>query len=372
MSRFRMLVLCLVVLILAGLIAYYFQLTYGLTVTGMGREVSWGLYISNFTFLVGIAASAVILVLPYYLYKYKEFVVLAVLGEVVAIAAIIMCILFILVDLGRADRILNIVRYPMYTSVMFYDFIVLSVYLLLNLGVVISTLQGRSGWAKFLAVTSIPWAISIHTVTAFIYSGLIARGFWNTAVLAPKFLASAFASGASMIIILGLVAKRYTGLKIENDVLFKVAEIGTFAMVGNLFLTGVETFTSLYSANPEHVAHYIYLFFGIESYGNLTSIWWISVVLGIVAVTLLIIPTTRRNKVFLLTSSTFILVSVWIDKGLALIVPAYIPSPTGIIEEYTPTIFEILISTGIWALGILLIAVMIKLVSKYKFVLYQR
>jgi molybdopterin-containing oxidoreductase family membrane subunit len=367
-----MLVLCLVPLILAGSIAYYFQLTYGLTVTGMGREVSWGLYISNFTFLVGIAASAVILVLPYYLYSYREFRSLALLGEIVAICAIVMCMLFILVDLGRVDRVLNIIRYPSYTSVMFYDFIVLSTYLLLNIGVVTFILKGRSEIAKLLAVVSIPWAISIHTVTAFIYSGLVARSFWNTAILAPKFLASAFASGASMMIILGMITKKYTGLKIENEALLKLAEIGVFAMVCNLFLAGVEIFTSMYSANPEHVTHYLYLFFGIENYGNLTSMWWISVILGLAAVILLIIPTTRRDKVFLAISSTFILVSVWMDKGLLLIVPAYVPSPTGLIEEYTPTILEILISAGIWALGILLMAFAIRSVSRYKFVLYQR
>jgi molybdopterin-containing oxidoreductase family membrane subunit len=100
--------------------------------------------------------------------------------------------------------------------------------------------------------------------------------------------------------------------------------------------------------------------------------WWISVILGLAAVILLIIPTTRRDKVFLAISSTFILVSVWMDKGLLLIVPAYVPSPTGLIEEYTPTILEILISAGIWALGILLMAFAIRSVSRYKFVLYQR
>src|SRR3989337_3832439 len=116
-----------------GFIFYLKQLDYGLGVTGMSRDVSWGLYIAQFTFLVGVAASAVMLVIPYYLHDYKKFGKIVILGEFLAVSAVIMCVLFIFVDMGQPMRIMNVMLHPTPNSILFWDTIVLNVYLILNI-----------------------------------------------------------------------------------------------------------------------------------------------------------------------------------------------------------------------------------------------
>ena len=184
-------------LIVIGGVAYSRQFGEGLYLTGMGRDVSWGLYIGQLTFLVGVAASAVMVVLPYYLHNYKAFGKMVILGEGLAVPAVLMCMLFVFVDLGQPRRVLNVMLHPNPTSLMFWDVLVLSGYLLLNLVIGVVTLEAERRasppprWVRPLIYLSIPWAVSIHTVTAFLYSGLEARPFWMTAILAPRFLASA-------------------------------------------------------------------------------------------------------------------------------------------------------------------------------------
>ena len=189
----------LLAIIGVAFLAYLRQLNEGLGITGLSRDVSWGLYIGQFTFLVGVAASAVMLVIPYYLHDFKKFGKIVILGEFLAVSAVIMCVLFIFVDMGQPIRIMNVILYPTPNSVMFWDTVVLMGYLALNLVIGWTTLGAeRNGvkppaWVKPLIYLSIPWAVSIHTVTAFLYAGIPGRHFWLTAVMAARFLASAFA-----------------------------------------------------------------------------------------------------------------------------------------------------------------------------------
>ena len=358
--RFKAWLLTLLVLSSFGWGAYAVQLSMGLTVTGMGREVPWGLYIANFTFLVGIAASAIVVVLPLYVYSYERFKNLTVVGEVLAISAITMSFLFILVDLGRPDRVLNVIKYPSPNSLMFYDLIVLSVYFILNM-VILLGIQAdkirKNSLYRLTVLVSIPWAISIHTITAFIYSGLIARSFWNVSILAPRFLASAFASGSAFIIITALILRRRTGFNITPDSVFKLSEIAAFAMVANIFFFASEVFTVFYGAITEHKDHYMYLFF---QGGGLTLLFWISLILGIGSVILLLYPPTRKNELILMFASLLILISIWIEKGINLIVPAFIPSSAGTVATYWPTPYEILITAGVWSTGLLILSFLLR------------
>jgi molybdopterin-containing oxidoreductase family membrane subunit len=349
-----------------GFLSYLKQWDYGLGITGLSRNVSWGLYIANFTFFVGVAASAVMVVLPYYLHNVKSFAKMTILGEFLAIAAVIMSILFIFVDLGQPGRVLNIIRYPSPRSLLFWDMISLNGYLLLNLVIGWSTLDAQNkaeppaAWVKPLILISIPWAISIHTVTAFIYAGLGARPFWLTALLAPRFLASAFASGPSLLIIMALILKRVAGFDVGKEAIRKISAIVTYALAATLFFILVEVFTVFYSNVPEHSSHLRYLLFGLEGKGSLVPWIWASLGLAGAAFILLIIPPVRRNESALFFLSLAVFASIWIDKGLGLIVPGFTPSPLGEITTYTPTIFEMLITKGIWAFGFLIITLLYK------------
>ena len=205
--RYWSLVGILLAVVAVGAISYARQLSEGLTITGLSRDVPWGFYISQFTFMVGVAASAVMVVLPYYLHNYKAFGKIVILGEFLAIAAVVMCMLFIFVDMGQPRRVLNVLFNATPNSLMFWDMMALGGYLLLNLVIGFVTFGSEykgvppPRWIKPVIILSIPWAVSIHTVTAFLYSGLSARAFWMTAILAPRFLASAFASGPSLLIL---------------------------------------------------------------------------------------------------------------------------------------------------------------------------
>jgi len=351
--------LCIV--IITGFVCYLRQLDYGLGITGMSRDVSWGLYIAQFTFLVGVAASAVMLVLPYYLHNYKAFGKITVMGEFLAVAAVIMCVLFIFVDLGQPSRVMNILLYPTPNSILFWDMVVISGYLLINIitGWVILSCNRREipppGWIKPLIYLSIPWAISIHTVTAFIYAGLPGRSFWLTAIMAPRFLASAFASGPALLIIFCLILKRFGRFDAGTKAIDAMSKIVAYALAVSIFFVLVEIFTVFYSGLPEHEAHFIYLFVGLHGNTNLVPWMWTSTVLAFGAMLMLLIPQIRRSEGLLAVACIAVFVSLWIEKGLGLVITGFVPSPLEAITPYVPTGTEIGITLGVWAVGFLIV-----------------
>jgi len=367
-KKYWLLVSGLFLLIVTGLVAYLQQWNTGLAVTGLSRDVSWGLYIANFTFFVGVAASAVMLVIPYYLHNSKEFRRILILGEFMAVAACLVAISFILVDLGQPARVLNIILYPSPSSIIFWDMVVLSVYLLLNitLGWVALDAEFKEveppSWLKPVAIVSIVWAISIHTVTAFIYAGLASRIFWLTALLAPRFLASAFASGPALLILLALAIKKWGNFDPGDRSLDMVAKIVTYAIIITVFFLLLEIFTVFYSQVPDAMARFQYLLFGLDNNYGLVPWMWTSVLLACASIILLVIPSSRKNRTLLALACVAVFISIWIDKGLGLIIPGFIPNPMGEITEYMPTVIEILITLGVWAIGGLLLTLLFKVV----------
>jgi Ni/Fe-hydrogenase subunit HybB-like protein len=359
-------------LIVIGLAAYSQQLIQGLRITGMSRDVTWGLYIAQFTFLVGVAASAVMVVLPYYLHHYKAFGRMVILGEFLAVSAVLMCMLFIFVDMGQPTRVLNVILHPTPNSVMFWDMTVLMGYLLLNLVIGCLTFDAeRRGapprkWVKPLIYLSIPWAVSIHTVTAFLYSGLQARPFWMTAILAPRFLASAFASGPSLLILLGLIMRRFTRFDPGKEAIQTLATIVTYAMLINVFFVIVELFTALYGHMPSHTHEFQYMFFGLHGHDRLVPWMWTGEALTICAVALLLVPRIRRQENILAVTCVAVIVAIWIEKGMGLVVTGFIPNPLGRVTEYTPTLLEIAVTIGVYAIGFFVLTLLYKIIQNVR------
>ncbi len=357
----------LLVVIGVGVVCYLRQLALGLGITGLSRDVSWGFYIAQFTFLVGVAASGVMVVLPYYLHDWKVFGRMTILGELLAVASVSMCVLFVFVDMGQPMRVVNIILYPTPHSLMFWDLIVLNGYLLLNVLISHVTLDAEKQgvapprWLRPIIILSIPWAISIHTVTAMLYSGLAARPFWMSAVLAPRFLASAFASGPALLILLALIVRRTTGFDPGKEALAKLAVIVTYAMAINVFFVLMELFTTFYADIPEHVEHFQFLFTGLRGHDTLVPWMWASVALGVLSLVLLINPATRHGERTLVAACVAVFGSIWIDKGLGMVVTGFMPSPLGHVTSYTPTLPELGISAGIWAVGLLLVTVLFRI-----------
>jgi molybdopterin-containing oxidoreductase family membrane subunit len=356
------------VLILIGTVAYGRQLTEGLYITGMNRDISWGLYIAQFTFMVGVAASAVMVVLPYYLHDYKAFGRIVILGEFLAVSSVLVCMLFVFVDMGQPTRVMNVLLHPTPNSVMFWDFMVLGGYLGLNLVIGMVTIEAERkdmpppGWVRPLIYLSIPWAVSIHTVTAFLYAGLGARPFWMTAILAPRFLASAFAAGPSLLILLALIVRRFGGFDVGKEAIRALGTIVAYAMAINLFFVLVELFTALYADMPHHEHAFEYLFVGLEGHGALAPWTWVGSTIGVVCTGLLLFPALRRQERYLALLCGGAITSLWIEKGFSLVVTGFIPSPLGNITDYAPTAPEIAITVGVYAIGGFVLTALYKVV----------
>ncbi|MBW2614281.1 MAG: polysulfide reductase NrfD [Deltaproteobacteria bacterium] len=350
-----------------GFLVYLKQLDFGLGITGMSRDVTWGFYIANFTFLVGVAAGGVMVVLPYYLHDYKAFGRITILGEFLAIAALVMCILFVLVDLGQPMRVFNVLLYPSPNSVLFYDIIVLQGYLFINLIVGWNVLEAeRNGthyqaWLKPLIYLSIPWAVSIHTVTAFLFAGLPGRGFWLTAILAPRFLSSAFAAGPALLILLCLFIRRVSNFDPGREQIQSLAKIVAYAVCINVFFFLCEIFTAFYSGIPEHMDHITYLFAGLHGKGSLVPFMWTAYGLMLIAIILLVNPITRKNEGVLAVACVAVFIGTWIDKGLGMISGGFVPNPMHHVVEYAPSIPEILITLGVYGIGALILTVFFKI-----------
>jgi molybdopterin-containing oxidoreductase family membrane subunit len=353
-----------------GVRFYLLQMESGLIVTGMSDQVSWGAYIMNFAYLVGVAAAAVMLVIPAYIFHRQDLKQIVMIGEGVAVAAVTMCILFVTADMGRPERILHLLpfigRMNFPSSLLVWDVIVLSGYLLLNLTIPFYVLFAKyRGLEPKLSVyypgvlISIVWAISIHTVTAFLFSSNVARPFWHTAVLGPRFLASAFTSGPALIVVALQFIDRFTAFKVNRSPVDFLALVMTVALQINLFLLAVEFFTEFYDPAEEAV-NAAYLFFGFRGHNGLVPWIWSAVAMNLVAVTILSIHALRQRRAFLLVACVLAIVGVWIEKGMGLIVPGFVPTPIGEVFGYSPSRVEVFVSLGIWAIGLLIFTALTK------------
>lgn len=360
----------LLFLVFLGASAYIDQSQRGLIITGMRDQVSWGFYISNFTFLVGVAAAAVLLVIPAYIYNFKPIKEIVLFGELLAISAITMCLMFVMIDMGQPLRgwhilpVIGAMNFP--ASLLAWDVIVLNGYLAINTFISFYVLYRLSIGKEYkmsvigpLIILSIPWAVSIHTVTAFLYNGLSARPFWNASILAPRFLASAFCSGPAIMILLFQIIRKRSEVEIEDRAIFKIAELIAYAMGLNLFLLGAEVFKEFYSGSIDTYSIQ-YLYFGLHGKSALVPWIWTATLLNVGAFFLFLLPGTRENFTTLNMACLFVITGVYIEKGLGLVIPGFVPDTLGEIYEYTPTTPEVLITIGVWAAGALIYTLLLK------------
>ena len=354
----------------AGVYAYGHQYREGLTITGMSDIVSWGLYISNFTFFVGVAAAAVMLILPAYIYKDKDFHEVVIIGESVAVGSLLICLLFITVDMGGPIKVWHMIpgiglfNWP--SSILTWDVLVLNGYLALNglvpLYILYSHYHNREpvDWKyRPFVFLSIFWAVSIHMVTAFLYQGLPARPFWNNPLLGPRFLASAFAAGPAVIMMVLIAIKETTRYPIDSTIFFKLKRIIVVSAVINLVMLFSEVFKEFYTFTHHSLAAQ-YLFFGLEGHNSLVPWIWTAIALNIIGTLLFAFDPTKGNTRYLMIAAISLFTGIWIEKGFGLIIPGFVPSPMGEVVDYSPSYFEILITLGVLATGTFVMTLLIK------------
>lgn len=357
-------------LMLIGAYCYSIQLDQGLAVTGMSDGVSWGLYISNFTFLVGVAAAAVMLVLPTYVLKDIDFSSAVLIGEGLAVSALLMCLAFVTVDLGGPANFwhlipgIGILNFP--DSMLSWDILVLNGYLFINISIPFYILytkyKGKKPSKNFYlpgVMISVFWAVAIHMVTAFLYAGLPARPFWNNALLGPRFLASAFAAGPALIILCLEIIKKYSDYKIETKTIRKISMVVTVAAQINLIMLFSELFKEFY-APTHHSSSAIYLYFGLDGKNGLMPWIYTSIGMNLIATIILTIHTLRKDLRWMNIALVLLFIAIWIEKGMGLIIPGFSPGPWGEIVEYSPSWIEIGVTIGIWAMGFFIFTILVK------------
>lgn len=371
--RFYVWMVFLTAVALVGANAWAIQVRDGMGVTHMSDHVSWGLYIANFTFLVGLAAGGVMMVIPAYLYHDEEMHDIVIIGELLAIASIIMSLFFVVADLGRPDRFWHLIpfvgKFHFPLSMLTWDVIVLNGYLLINLHICGYLLYRRfigkranPQWYVPFVFLSVVWAISIHTVTAFLYCGLGGRPFWNTALLAPRFLASAFVSGPAFIIIAIQVIRSVLHQKFGDGPIGTLVSIMRVTILINLLMVGSELFVEFYTGGS-HTSAAHYLYFGHEGKTALVPWIWTSLAMTGTAAILLLWPGVTRGRWRLNIACVIAFAGIWIEKGMGLIVPGFIPSTLHEVVEYLPSNAEWKITAGIWAFGLLIYTVLLKITA---------
>ncbi len=369
--KFYVWMFALTAVFLVGANAWAVQVANGMIVTNMTDHVSWGLYIANFTFMVGVAAGGVMMVIPAYLYHDRKMHDIVILGELIAIAAIVMCLMFVVADLGKPERFWHLIpfigRFNWPMSMLTWDVIVLNGYLLLNLHICGYMLymrylgrQPNPSWYVPFVMVSIFWAISIHTVTAFLYCGLGGRPFWNSALLAPRFLASAFVAGPAFILLTLVVLKNVVHRPINDEPGRVLVNIVRVTILVNLVMVISEVFTEFYTGGG-HTASARYLFLGLHGHYGLVPWIWTAIVFNIVAAFLFLSPWVLRYTWVLVVACTLAFVGAWIEKGMGLIVPGFVPSTLHEIVEYTPSLVEWKVTAGIWAAGMMVLTISLKM-----------
>jgi molybdopterin-containing oxidoreductase family membrane subunit len=161
-----------------------------------------------------------------------------------------------------------------------------------------------------------------------------------------------------MILLLWFV-RRTTPYPISDGTFSKLALITTVAAQINLVMLVSELFYKFYWPT-EHATNARYLFLGLDGHHALVPWIWMAIGLNVLATGALMIHSLRRNPRWLMPACATLFVAVWVEKGLGLVIPGFIPSPLGEIVEYTPTWVELGVTIGIWAMGLFVLTVLVR------------
>ena len=364
----------LAVLVVAGGNAYMRQFVHGLGTTGLTDQVAWGAYIANFSFLVGVSASVVMLVIPAYVYGVREMRDVVIIGELLSFTALIMALAFVMVDIGKPIvswhmvPFIGILNLP--DSLLAWDVVALAGYLALNGYICVyflfnAYIKRKPTWIFYgpFIFVSIVWAVSVLAVSSFIYVGLVGRPLWNVSILSPRFMVSAFIAGPALLILAFQIVRQVSDYKIDDRALSILRQIVTASLLINLFLLCSELFTEFYSGKLHNISTR-YLYLGIEHHGHLydslVAPIWAATLCEIAAAIILITP-LRSHWLLLNAACVFAIFGIWVEKGAGVVVAGFIPTPLGDVVEYFPTLNETLVCVGIWAFGALMYTLLLKI-----------
>ncbi len=317
----------------AGLVTWFYQFQEGLILTDLSNSFSWGLYISGLAFFVGNAAGGLVLSSSIYLFGLTKLKPFARIGALTAFANVTAAMLIVLPDMGQPLRLWHLIVYPKFDSPLVWDVIVLNLYALLSLAylyiLMLPDLTGRlerfalkvenprefsEKWAKKLSPFALVFAVSIHVVTAWIFSTQGGREWWFTPALAPDFLAVAVTSGTTVVLMASVLA---FGIKeAYRDAYRTMAGIIAAFFIIHMFLMYNDFFIKTWYGAQSSM-HTLGLVFG-----EYLRIHALEVIAPLIAVLLLLRKSVRESKIAILASSLLLLVGVFAHRFL-LMPPAF-------------------------------------------------
>jgi len=387
--RFRVLVGVLLAIVGWALYAYSVQLTIGLGSTGMNAPAYWGIYIVNFVYLIGLSAGGVIVASLAYVFNLKEYKPVARIAELLAIMCLILAMIFITLDVGRPERLINILLFGNPLSPLVWDFIVIFVYLAICLiygflgtrsdivaamkaipkrarlyralalwytDVSPGALKKDERTLRWVAMAALPTAVALHSVTAWILGLMKAQPGWHTALLAPLFVASAIISGLALVVVTTVAARRFLHVQIEDALITKLGRYLVWLIPIDVYFAFSEIITIQYGREPAQ-------FSTLQDVvlGPLAWAFWTEMIVGLLIPFLLIVRPKDRTPRRVGIAAFLIFVGVFF-KRIDIVIPSlifrWLPFPAG---GYTPTWVELSIMAGVYAFGILFIAIFAKL-----------
>ncbi|MBI2325109.1 MAG: polysulfide reductase NrfD [Chloroflexi bacterium] len=391
--RYALWIAFLCAVIAVGVFAYVRQVQEGLIVTGMRDRISWGVYIASFVFFIGISHAGTLLSAILRATKARWQLSVTRMAEFITVVALMVGALFPLIDLGRPDRILNVLLYGRWQSPLLWDVFAIStyltgstLYLYLPLIPDFALCRDRLGpsaprWRRALftvlalgwrgtpaqrrlldraitvmMIVIIPVAVSVHTVVSWIFA-MSLRVPFNTTIFGPYFVAGAIFSGIAAIIVLMAVLRKLLHLE-EWITRTQFVSLG-YLMAAFTLIMGYanlnEYVTHGYKMEEGFVFHFDQLMTG-------PFMWpfWTYVVAGIALPGLLVLNPRTRTIPGITVAAVLVLVTMWIERYLIVVAGLRVPVMPYEPASYVPSWVEVAILAAAFALFALLISVFAK------------
>ena len=369
-------------LVLWGLYAYITQYRTGLGVTGLSRQIFWGVYITNFVFFIGISHAGTFISAVLRVLKAEWRRPISRLSELTTVFILMFGVGSVLIDLGRPDRMLYAIRYAHFRSPLLWDVCSIATYLTVSsiclyLALIpdialLRDMGGKREWfyralavgwtgtadqhrrldkaISAMSVLVIPVMITVHTVVSFVFAMTI-QPMWHSAIFGPYFVVGAIFSGvASVIVVMAILRKVYHLESYIKPVHFN--NIGVFLMAMTLlwfYFTFAEYLTVFYGNEPIHME-----IFWSKLAGKFAPIFWLHFVLCfVIPLPILAIRKIRTIRGTVIASISIVL-GMWLER-FVIIVPTLTKQRMPVEGAfYIPTWVEWSIFVGCVSLFILL------------------
>jgi len=388
----------LLTIVAVGFYAWTHQLKVGLGVTALRDYVSWGMYIGNFVFFVAVSLIGMLISSVLQLLGYKWITPITRIAEQVAIAAVALAGLIIVMDMGRPDRVLNVLKNGRFASPILWDVTVITTYLAISVLLIFlplipdiammhKRLKGIPKWQeniykvlslnwvgsdeqysllktaiRILLILIIPVALSIHTVTSWLFAATLRPG-WDSTIFGPYFVTGAFVAGvAAVLIVMFAYQRRYKLHEYITDKHFDlVCKLLVLTSLVYLYFNINEFLVPAYKMRKLEGAHITELF-----KGKFAVLFYMVQIGGLILPIILLLFKKMRKPIPAFIIALVVLIAAWFKRFL-IVVPTMM-HPTLPIQNvpdnfhtYMPTGTEILVASFSWGAAILIITLLAKL-----------